>query len=400
MRRRFLNISGAFMSLGGYIPLEYFMYGGIGFCFAWLTALMVMPAVHNRAVRLARKRYDELPLSMQEIRAEKDTIRAGFAAATCELELRIAQLRDKTAAHATDLAKKTQLIERLKQEIETSSGAMRESEAREQAARDELREVKRVLIDKDAAMGSTEGEIASVRRELANKETALLAAEREITSITGQLVAANARLGTAEGELASVRKELAGRDAALTAAERQIASIKGELAGTGQAFGAAEGEIAAIRRELAGKDATLRATERELATLKSECATKDAALGLAEQEIASIKAEIAGIAPLLMQKEKAAKEAFAEFVPLAPERPRLDVLPLEAPPPPASQRLQGPLDIIPPPTRLVPPSPHNNDSFARAFAEIADAAQRVDARYEGTNQRLRATYAPLVKSSG
>ena len=36
------------------IPLEYLMFGGIGFCLAWLTALMVLPAVHNRAARLAR----------------------------------------------------------------------------------------------------------------------------------------------------------------------------------------------------------------------------------------------------------------------------------------------------------------------------------------------------------
>ena len=97
------------------IPLEYLMFGGIGFCIAWLTALMVMPAVHNRAIRLARKRYDDLPLSIQEIRAEKDTIRAGFAAATRELEIKLDQLKQKTAAHATDLAKKTQLIARLKQ---------------------------------------------------------------------------------------------------------------------------------------------------------------------------------------------------------------------------------------------------------------------------------------------
>jgi hypothetical protein len=71
------------------VSLEYLMFGGIGFCLAWLTALMVLPAVHNRAMRLARERYDDLPLSIQEIRAEKDTIRAGFAAATRELELRV-----------------------------------------------------------------------------------------------------------------------------------------------------------------------------------------------------------------------------------------------------------------------------------------------------------------------
>jgi hypothetical protein len=96
------------------IPLEYLMFGGIGFCLAWLTALMVMPAIHARAARLARQQYDDLPLSMQEIRAEKDMIRAGFAAATRDLEMKIDKLKERTVAHATDLAKKNQLVERMR----------------------------------------------------------------------------------------------------------------------------------------------------------------------------------------------------------------------------------------------------------------------------------------------
>ncbi len=66
--------------MGGSIPFDYFMVGGIGFLAAWLMAFMVMPAVHHRAVRLTRRQYDQLPLSIQEMRAEKDGIRAGFAA--------------------------------------------------------------------------------------------------------------------------------------------------------------------------------------------------------------------------------------------------------------------------------------------------------------------------------
>jgi septal ring factor EnvC (AmiA/AmiB activator) len=228
--------------MGGSIPLDYFMVGGIGFLAAWLTAFMVMPAVHHRAVRLTRRQYDQLPLSIQEMRAEKDSIRAGFAAATTKLEMSLAQLRDKTAVHATDLAKKTQLIARLKQELEAVDAALKETESREQTARTELRNAKR---------------------------------------------------------------ELAGKDAALSAAE---------------------------------------------------------------QEIAAIKVEIAAIAPALRPAGKRAETRVAEVVPLAP--------------------LRAPLDVVPPPTRLLTPtsaaqSRRDDDIAARAWAEIRDAAQRVDDRYEG-----------------
>jgi hypothetical protein len=153
--------------MGGSLPLEYFMVGGIGFLAAWLMALIVMPAVHHRAVRLTRRQYDQLPLSIQEMRAEKDSIRAGFAAATTKLEISLAQLREKTAAHATDLAKKTQLIARLKQELEAVDTALKETEEREQTARTELRNTKRELAGRDAALSAAEQEIAAIKAEVA-----------------------------------------------------------------------------------------------------------------------------------------------------------------------------------------------------------------------------------------
>lgn len=153
--------------MGGSIPLEYLMAGGIGFLAAWLTAFMVMPAVHHRAVRLTRNKLEQSPLSIQEMRAEKDSIRAGFAAATTKLEMSLAQLRDKTAAHATDAAKKTQLIARLKQELEAVDTALKETEAREQSARVELRNVKREVAGKDAALTAAEQEIAAIKVEIA-----------------------------------------------------------------------------------------------------------------------------------------------------------------------------------------------------------------------------------------
>ena len=159
--------------MGGFIPLDYFMVGGIGFLAAWLTAFMVMPAVHHRAVRLTRRQYDQLPLSIQEMRAEKDSIRAGFAAATTKLEMNLAQLRNKTAAHATDLAKKTQLIARLKQELQAVDTALKETEGREQSARTELRHAKRELAGKDAALSAAEQEIAAIKAEIAGIAPAL-----------------------------------------------------------------------------------------------------------------------------------------------------------------------------------------------------------------------------------
>jgi predicted nucleic acid-binding Zn-ribbon protein len=189
------------------VSIESLMFAGIGFCLAWLIALMVLPAVHKRAMRLARKRYDDLPLSIQEIRAEKDSIRAGFAAATRDLEIQLERLRDKTVAHANDVAKKNQLIDRLKQEIGSVTASLRDSETREEAARDALHNARRGFAGK-VTPGTAEGEIGVLKQELAAREAGSRAIEKG---------------------LAEARAELAGKDAALAKAEKDITAIRAEI---------------------------------------------------------------------------------------------------------------------------------------------------------------------------
>ncbi len=434
-------------------PLEYLMFGGIGFCLAWLTALMVMPAVHNRAARLARARYDDLPLSMQEIRAEKDTIRAGFATATRELEMRIDKLREKTVAHATDLAKKNQLIERLKQEVETLTGALRESETREQSARDGLREAKRGFADKDVTLGTVEGQITVLQRELAVKDSSLEAALRDIETMRGDVSTKDAALRIAEHDRASLRSELEARDFALANAAREVASLKARLddseaqhqtandalsafrrgaADKDATLGVVEGEIAALQRELATRDAALRTGERDIAALRSELKGKDAALTRAEREIAAIKAEISALTTLLVQvgttsqaERPVSLPRRVEVVPfVAASRPTAQPQPqpepvaepdqpqsAHQPPEPLSVQQaseppapRAPAGVVAPPTRLIPPAipraqQQNDDSVGQALTEISEAARRVDERHAGINQRLRAIYAPLAKST-
>ncbi len=174
--------------------MEYLMCGAIGFLAAWLLALLCLPAVHNRAQRLLRKRYDELPLSLQEMRAEKDQIRAGFAAATRDLEVSISKLKEKTSIHATDISKKIQLIERLKQELEQQNAALEQSIVRERQARDELHVTRQEFDSSHAALAYTtereravRAELRETRRELALKDNALDAAEHEVAAIKSEI---------------------------------------------------------------------------------------------------------------------------------------------------------------------------------------------------------------------
>src|SRR5262245_29172523 len=91
------------------------MYMGIGFLFAALTLVAVIPSIHDRAVRLTTSRLRAtLPQSLEEIQANKDLLRAEFAVSTCRLEKWLGQLKHKGTDQLVELGKRADVINRLK----------------------------------------------------------------------------------------------------------------------------------------------------------------------------------------------------------------------------------------------------------------------------------------------
>lgn len=100
--------------------IESIMWFGIGFLFAVLVALAVVPLIHARAVRLTIRRLENaMPQSMAELQADKDLLRAEFAMSMRQLEIRVEQLKDSNTRQRADLSKKDDIINRLKIDRET-----------------------------------------------------------------------------------------------------------------------------------------------------------------------------------------------------------------------------------------------------------------------------------------
>src|SRR5258707_14318090 len=86
--------------------IEPIMYFGIGFLVAALIGLVVVPLVHGRAVRLTMRRLEAAtPLSMAEIQADKDQLRAEFAMSTRRLEVSVENLRTMSTSQLYDIGK-------------------------------------------------------------------------------------------------------------------------------------------------------------------------------------------------------------------------------------------------------------------------------------------------------
>ena len=95
--------------------IEIAMYIGIGVLTGCLIAVAVVPLVHDRAVRLTVRRVEAaLPQSIDEIRADKDLLRADFAMSTRRMEITIEQLRNKAASQLIELDRRADVVNRLK----------------------------------------------------------------------------------------------------------------------------------------------------------------------------------------------------------------------------------------------------------------------------------------------
>ena len=154
--------------------IEPIMYFGIGFLVAALVGLVVVPLVHGRAVRLTMRRLEAAtPLSMAEIQADKDQLRAEFAMSTRRLEMSVEQLKNRTTSQLAELGKKGDAINRLKIELGEKTATIFALEARDKALRDQLR--------------STEDEIAAKTGSMHDAQRALSDKEADLAKMMGEL---------------------------------------------------------------------------------------------------------------------------------------------------------------------------------------------------------------------
>ena len=98
--------------------IEAIMYFALGFLIAAAIALTTLPAVWNRAVRLTRRRIESVvPVSLAEIQADKDQVRAEYALAMRRLEISADSLQWKTAEQAVEIGRQAVSVLSMKAEM-------------------------------------------------------------------------------------------------------------------------------------------------------------------------------------------------------------------------------------------------------------------------------------------
>src|SRR5262245_21853010 len=193
---------------GDFFMIEPIMFIWIGFLVAGLLVIGVIPLVHARAVRLTLKRIEAVtPMSMAEIQADKDQLRAEFAMSTRRLEMSVEQMKAKTATHLAEIGKKSEAVGRLKLELGEKTAALFELETREQQLVEALATAEQELAGRGTNLREIERLLADARSETAivtaNHDQATAAAE----SRRVELMALRAQVEVFKGQIASFEKE-------------------------------------------------------------------------------------------------------------------------------------------------------------------------------------------------
>lgn len=211
--------------------IEAIMFFALGFLGATLLALVTLSAVWHRAVRLTTKRIEgAIPVSMTEIQADKDQLRAEFAMSTRRLENSVEQLKFKTSEQLAEIGRKSEAVRLLKNEVEAKTARATELEALERTLRlkmnsteEELSAKSRMLHEAEAALSAKEREIADAGRTIGSITNESDSRQIEIVALQTQRDTLKSRIGMLEHDISATETRMAEeRDAAKHAKESLI----------------------------------------------------------------------------------------------------------------------------------------------------------------------------------
>lgn len=265
--------------------IEQAMYFALGFLVAGLFTLMFLPAFWRRALRLSMRRLQMLaPMSMEEVVAERDLLRADFAVRENRLEKEIEAVKALRAQDLAAVGRHAARVAELDAQLKRAEADRLELEAR-------LREQVKIVNERTELMSATEMALHEMtERAERNVETLrLLESDRDALGRATQ--EQQSRAATHEANLARLHEQNAQLQQALERLLADFSRVSGQAARAPLLEGdltrvAAEFEISEMQRRAleADRDATRRTLRETQLRMKNEVEHLENALRVAREE--------------------------------------------------------------------------------------------------------------------
>ena len=210
--------------------LESGLFFTLGFLAAALLALMVAPAIWRRAVSLTRQRIESsVPLTLNEIQADKDQLRAEFAMSTRRLEVSLDELKERAAEQMIEInrrrdealaledvqAKKQEKIAELQGQSDELRAEMRDREEKLSKASLNLANIEAQLVEKTGETERLEHRYQEVIAEFDDQKNVLVSNETRLGTVSDEARALKTKLKEMQDALNTVSEQKTAAEAAL-----------------------------------------------------------------------------------------------------------------------------------------------------------------------------------------
>src|SRR3990170_501762 len=203
------------------------MFGALGFLLGCLLALMLAPPLWNRAVKLTTRKLEAtMPMSLNDIQADKDQLRAEFAIELRKVEVALEKAKEKATRELIEANKRRVEIAVLNTDLASVKGQLQENES---ANRVLQQTIKRRLPDLDSRL-------KAAKKALAELESVNAELRATVTSQSEALKTARTTLHNQRADIERLRTALesgggaglrgSGKVDARTLAERQRLSAE------------------------------------------------------------------------------------------------------------------------------------------------------------------------------
>lgn len=251
--------------------IENIMYFALGLLAASLLALIIMPAVWQRAVRLTKRRIEAAtPITMAEFRADKDQLRAEFALSTRRLEMNVETLRKRLAEQLGDVNQKRSDLGALKAERDKHLSIVRELEERETELRARILELEKEGADLAQRLRKRDRELETRGQEIDSLRTSIRGGLASATTIDGLELS-----GDPADDIERLTTALAIERKRASFLEEQANSLIARLETSDRRSSEASAAIAQMREALAGREAERESNEEELVVAEARIASAE-----------------------------------------------------------------------------------------------------------------------------
>lgn len=213
----------------------------LGFLSAVFLVVLVAPAIWRRAVAFTHRRIEAtLPLSLSEIRAGKDAVRAEYAMEVRKLEVTVKGLRERLAGQSLDVDRGRDEIRRLAGERDEQLATIAELEARQGALRAEIVRGEKELLRLGGLVSEREAMLEVRAREIdrlgamydeasfnaSNRQIEMVAQEANLEKLAEEAFAARQVQDRTQGLLDAANGRADELDKALRAEKRRIVTLE------------------------------------------------------------------------------------------------------------------------------------------------------------------------------